>query len=191
MSVKIIAGKYRGMQLEVPRSARPTLSRHRTAIFDLLEALEENFFLGKAVLDCFAGSGAMGFEAISRGASRVYFVDNDKNSVSLIKANLIKLKEQENCVVICSDVHRLKKIREGYNCDLVFIDPPYFEDFSLQQFLPKLLEKHWISNDTLLLLEQSVHRLEHIDFFQEIKTKKIGGTLFSLGKISPRAKVVG
>ncbi|MDR3151496.1 MAG: RsmD family RNA methyltransferase, partial [Holosporaceae bacterium] len=62
MGVRIVAGKYSGIYLDVPESIRPTLSRHRESLFNMLEAMEENFFSGKIVLDCFAGSGALGLE---------------------------------------------------------------------------------------------------------------------------------
>ncbi|MDR2268161.1 MAG: 16S rRNA (guanine(966)-N(2))-methyltransferase RsmD [Holosporaceae bacterium] len=183
MGVRIVAGKYGGIYLDVPESIRPTLSRHRESLFSMLEAMGENFFFGKIILDCFAGSGALGLEAISRGADHVYFIDNDRDSISVLKTNIQKLSEQENCITICADARQLKTFREEHSCNLVFLDPPYSRNFSLEQIINTLLQKRWISENTLLLLEQSVHDAEELDFLVEIKTKKSGSSLFTLGKI--------
>ena len=83
MGVRIIGGQYRGMRINAPESARPTLVRHRQAIFDTLESIESekfgHFFDNKIVIDCFAGSGALGIEAVSRGAVKAYLLHPREN----------------------------------------------------------------------------------------------------------------
>ncbi|MDR3156052.1 MAG: RsmD family RNA methyltransferase [Holosporaceae bacterium] len=107
MSIKIIAGQYGGIPIAIPKSARPTLSRYRQALFDILAASELDFFYNKTVLDCFAGSGALGIEAISRGATHAYLVDRNKDAISTIMSNISKLKIADRCTLIRSDIMQL------------------------------------------------------------------------------------
>ena len=105
MSTKIIAGRYKGSVIDVPDSARPTLSRSRQALFDVISNLSDdenpqNFFQNKVVLDCFAGSGALGIEALSRGALFSYFIDASQKAISVIYKNIEKLNLKNSSKIL-------------------------------------------------------------------------------------------
>jgi 16S rRNA (guanine966-N2)-methyltransferase len=114
--VRIIAGTEKGRRIQAPPGARPTADRVREALFSILGSR----VAGAAVLDLFAGSGALGIEALSRGAASATFVDSDARAQRMIRANLHAL---EATVVRADAVAWLRKAPDQY--DLVFIDPPY------------------------------------------------------------------
>jgi 16S rRNA (guanine(966)-N(2))-methyltransferase RsmD len=123
--MRIIAGKHKGRKLNTPndQNIRPTSDRTREGIFNMLQWR----IGGSTVLDLFAGTGAMGIEAISRGAKAV-FNDADRKSTELIKINLALLKEQAE--VMCADcITALAKLK-GRRFDIIFLDPPYALDIN-------------------------------------------------------------
>ena len=123
--MRIIAGKAGGRRLLSPRShrIRPTADKVRQAIFNVLGQSME----GYEVLDLFAGTGALAFEALSRGAQRAVMVDNDREAVRLCQANAAALGVAGQVEVLALPVERalLRLAREGASFDLVFADPPY------------------------------------------------------------------
>lgn len=128
--LKIIGGKHRGRAIAPPegQSTRPTASRARESLFNIL--MHANWsgdgtspLIDARVLDAFAGSGALGLEALSRGAAHATFLDNDVAAIKLIGENLRTLKETAAAKVIRADATRPPPGREP--CDLVFLDPPY------------------------------------------------------------------
>ncbi len=128
--LKIVGGKHRGRTIAAPegQSIRPTASRAREALFNILShanwrADGTSPLIDARVLDAFAGSGALGLEALSRGATHVTFLDNDANAIKLIGENLRKLGETGAAKVVRADAMRPPPGREP--CDLVFLDPPY------------------------------------------------------------------
>jgi 16S rRNA (guanine966-N2)-methyltransferase len=132
--VRIVAGSFRGRRLQAPagRATRPTADRVREALFSILGPLD-----GVRVLDLFAGSGALGIEALSRGAAAAVFVDSDPRAVAAIRRNL-------EAVGLDSRVHRrdaiayLREPRDG-PFELVFLDPPYSSAAELADPLSKRL----------------------------------------------------
>ena len=130
--MRIVAGRHRGLALEPPADARirPTADRVRQAIFDVLE---HRFGLGAAsplrgavVLDAFCGSGAMGIEALSRGAAHCTFVERDRAAVEALRANISALGLAGKSTVVVADVWSWPGI--GRPCDLAIVDPPYAFD---------------------------------------------------------------
>src|SRR5204863_10171368 len=150
--MRIVAGSRKGARIFAPkgRETRPTGDRVREAAFNLLGpgAAEDAI-----VLDLFAGSGAMGLEALSRGAARATFVESDRDACRTINRNLDKLG-LDNATVLCQDALTALRAdaRAGTRYDLVLVDPPYRRFSSLQnaliQHLPRVL-----SPDGLLLVE--------------------------------------
>lgn len=139
--VRIIAGTRKGQTIHAPKGmdTRPTSDRVREAAFNLIGPVD-----GASVLDLFAGSGAMGLEALSRGAERAVFVESDRAAYRAIERNLEKLRLPGGRVV-CDDVLRfLAAERQVY--DLILVDPPYEMVESLQvrltHYLPALLADH-------------------------------------------------
>lgn len=123
-SIRIVAGAKRGRRLKVPVSGevRPTAERVREAVFDALGALG-----GLVVLDLFAGSGAMGLEAMSRGAGECVFVESDPKVGAVLRANIAALAYEPLSRVMLSDYMSAVKrlIEEGKAFNLLFVDPPY------------------------------------------------------------------
>jgi 16S rRNA (guanine966-N2)-methyltransferase len=144
--VRIIAGSRKGARIFAPkgRDTRPTADRVREAAFNLLEpgAAED-----ATVLDLFAGSGAMGLEALSRGAAHATFVENDSEACRTINCNLDKLG-LDNATVLCQEALTALRAdaRQGTRYDLVLVDPPYRRFSSLQnamiRHLPDVLAPH-------------------------------------------------
>jgi 16S rRNA (guanine966-N2)-methyltransferase len=118
--VRIIAGAHRGARVFAPKGSdtRPTSDRVREAAFNLIGSVD-----GVAVLDLFAGSGAMGLEALSRGAASVVFVENDRDACRTIQRNVEKLRVTGATVVQRDALQALATDRRSY--DLIVCDPPY------------------------------------------------------------------
>ncbi len=142
-SVKIIAGSARNMNIELPGSARPTLSRVREGMFSSIhfELLEG----GAHCLDLFAGSGALGIEALSRGAEFCLFVDSNRSACSIVRNNLKITGFEEQSEVMLTDAKTfIKSIQSGYenSFDFIFFDPPYEDKdlYSLIEQMPKFLK---------------------------------------------------
>ena len=121
---RIIAGAYGGRRIETPKGdgTRPTSDRVREAMFSSLES-ELGGFDGLHVLDLFAGSGALGLEAASRGASHVVFVESDQRAAAVIKANIRVLGANASVARMKAGVFVESPIEPAF--DVVFIDPPY------------------------------------------------------------------
>lgn len=122
MSLRIIGGTFRNRPIKSPKGdrTRPTSALMRKALFDICQP----FIEGASFLDLFAGSGAMGIEAISRGAAHATFVDKDKHALDCILSNLKALQIESACTVIAGAVPAaLKRLKKPF--DIVYIDPPY------------------------------------------------------------------
>jgi 16S rRNA (guanine966-N2)-methyltransferase len=143
--VRIIAGTHRGQRIVAPKGSgtRPTSDRVRENAFNLIGPVDD-----AAVLDLFAGSGALGLEALSRGAGRAVFVDSDREACRAINANLDKLKLK--ATVLCQDVLRAVGSERG-SYDLVLCDPPY--DFDRARLAPQLARL--LTPDGLLVYESA------------------------------------
>ncbi len=124
MTLKILGGEFGGRLLKAPKGSqtRPTTSMVRKAVFDILQPQVQD----AVFLDLFSGSGAMGIEALSRGAKRAIFVDSHKEAIRALKENLSLLKI-ENALVMQNDVFKaLTKLKEmNLVCDIIYADPPY------------------------------------------------------------------
>ena len=139
--MRIIAGSRKGHTIRAPKGldTRPTSDRTREAAFNLIGPVD-----GASVLDLYAGSGAMGLEALSRGASRAVFVESDRAACRTIEQNLDKLR-LTGAVVSCRDAARVlaADVAAGQRYDLVLVDPPYrlFSDVEplLSRYLPAVL----------------------------------------------------
>jgi 16S rRNA (guanine966-N2)-methyltransferase len=127
--MRIVGGRHRGRRLVAPpgEAVRPTSDRAREALFDILShgrfAASGLPFAGESVLDAFAGTGALGLEALSRGAARAVFIENGAAALATLRRNIAALGESERALVLPGDATRPP--RAGAACALVFIDPPY------------------------------------------------------------------
>lgn len=148
--MRIVGGKYRGKKLQTPegRDVRPTSERAREAIFNILYSKLGGDYSGLNLLDIFCGTGAFGFEALSRGFKHVTFVD--KNTTLIQKNAKLFVAEKERFDILQNDATRLSKSRRLY--DLVFMDAPYalgLSEIALQQ----LLRQNWLNEHAICIVE--------------------------------------
>jgi 16S rRNA (guanine966-N2)-methyltransferase len=145
--VRIVAGSRRGHRIAAPKgvATRPTGDRVREAVFSIVGSVE-----GAAVLDLFAGSGALGLEALSRGAASCLFVERDREAVRTIQANLEKLRFTGATVIdreVAATLREERKRARAY--DLILVDPPYGEwerhEPTLAEELPAVLAPHGLA----------------------------------------------
>ncbi len=155
--LKIVGGKHRGRTIATPegQTTRPTSNRARESLFNIL--MHANWtgdgtspLVESRVLDAFAGSGALGLEALSRGAAHATFLDSDPAAIRLIGENLRKLGETAAARVIRADAARPPPGREP--CDLVFLDPPYRSGLA-GPALAALAEAGWLEPDAIATVE--------------------------------------
>ena len=174
--LRIIAGNWRGRKLPFPdrESLRPTPDRVRETLFNWLQSLVP----GSRCLDLFAGSGALGFEAASRGAMLVVMLERDEQAVSALRQN-VKLLEAQQVEVVADEVTAyLQRQRQAENVsvfDIVFIDPPY--RLGLVPSCCQLLEsQHWLAEGAKIYIEcDAGEQLEGLpESWQCMKNKKAG-----------------
>ncbi len=163
-SVRITSGKYRGREIVVPEVAHAMGAREKLALFNMVEVK------GLGVLDIFAGSGALGIEAISRGAASVVFVERDKKAASVIKGNLERLGIIAE--VICE---KAGKFHQG-KYDVILVDPPY-DKFEMTEIshLSELLK-----DDGVLVLSHPQIDNIALPGLELMKTKRYAGAAISI-----------
>lgn len=157
--MRIVAGVHRGRTLVAPKghSTRPTADRTRQALFNVLEhAAWSPGLRGARVADLFAGSGALGLEALSRGAAFCRFIDTDSAAIAAIGENLETLRLGDRAAARRSDAARLAPMGAGApQFDLVFVDPPYAKGLA-ELALAGLWGGRWLSDDALVVVERAV-----------------------------------
>ena len=148
--MRVITGKARGIQLKTPDGmlTRPTADRVKEALFSII-----NFDIpGAKVLDLFGGTGQLGIEALSRGASSAVFVDAREESCKLIRENLKRTRLEQDARVIRSDyLDYLRRCREQY--DIIFLDPPYAEEF-LENAIKRITEIDILLSNGIIVAER-------------------------------------
>lgn len=182
-NVRIIGGQWRGRKIEFPDHAglRPTPDRLRETLFNWLMPT-----IGQAVcLDLFAGSGALGFEALSRGAKKVYFVEKETPIVAALKKNAEKFNA-ENSEIFQVDFEKNPPRFPPHTFDIVFLDPPYNSQL-IQSALHWLQEKTLLKPDALIYGETKKGSLsammpEGFKIFKESSTTTIHYFLMSLDR---------
>jgi 16S rRNA (guanine(966)-N(2))-methyltransferase RsmD len=175
--MRIIAGNRRGLGLKTVdfEGFRPTLGRVKESLFGILTPIIE----GARVLDLFAGSGALGLEAVSRGAATALFVDNNKQAIQVLEANVAKARFEDRCVVRLADFSEVgKKVARGSQFDLVFADPPYLQGFP-QRAIDHLRDADLVMPEGLLCLEMERREAAVTNpvGFELVRDKKYGDTI--------------
>jgi 16S rRNA (guanine(966)-N(2))-methyltransferase RsmD len=169
--VRIIAGEKKGHRIAAPKglTTRPTSDFVRETAFNLIGPVD-----GAAVLDVFAGSGALGLEALSRGAERATFVDADRDACRTINTNLDKLKL--DATVLCQDAFRALAAERG-TYDLVLADPPY--DYQeLDRLAPQL--RRVLASDGLLVYQTEARIEPAIEGLRIRTSRKYGSARLTL-----------
>ena len=177
--MRIISGKFRGLKLHPPldSNTRPTSDRLKEALFSILESYKYNLNISTSkVLDICSGTGALGIEAISRGAKLVYFIENDPKATDVIEKNISKLKinnQNELYIKLIKDdaIKALGKISAIF--DIVFIDPPYNSSI-IEECLIGLKELNLINNDSYIFAESSKKASFQFDGYKVFDTKTYG-----------------
>lgn len=160
--MRVIAGSARRLLLKTPEGmeTRPTQDRIKETLFNILQ----DDVPGCRFLDLFAGSGAIGIEALSRGAAEAVFVDSGKKPVMCIKDNLVHTKLDTKGIVLCQDVNSaILSLDSGDVFDIVFMDPPYNQGFE-ENALKTLKNSNIINEDSLIIIEASLEtKYDYID----------------------------
>lgn len=167
--VKIIGGKYRSRNIQIPPEGTvPTKSRTREAIFSAIR----NYLPGADCLDLFAGSGALGIEAVSRGAGSCLFVDYSPEAVATVKKNLASLKETQR--VLRMDFKEALSSIPPSSLDLVFIDPPYARKEYYQQAIDLLRDGNILKEDSAVVIEYEGELKLDLSDFDWVREYKYG-----------------
>jgi len=180
MGLRIIGGEKKGKKLFSVKgmNTRPTADRMRESLFNILSAS----IVDSNVLDLFAGTGAFGIEALSRGASAAIFVDNDRTALSVIEKNLQSCGfEGRSKILRCNILINLKCLKAAAKpFDLVFMDPPYEKD-CVYQSLVNLKQSSVLQNGSIIIVEHSPKEPvpEDLFGFEISDQRRYGRTLFS------------
>jgi len=183
--MRIVAGRHRGRRLAAPqdKSIRPTADRTREALFNSLESArfgkDGGMVRDRAVLDAFAGTGALGLEALSRDAATAVFMETDRSAQNLCRQNLRTLGE-EDCakVMSCNVLHPPKQLSGsgpgGKACNLILMDPPYGKDLA-PSALTALAAAGWIAPEALIVVELDKNEtFTAPDGFEELERRSYG-----------------
>jgi 16S rRNA (guanine966-N2)-methyltransferase len=154
--MRIVGGALRGRALSAPRSQaiRPTTDRLRESVFDILAHRFDDPVASAAVIDLFAGTGALGLEALSRGAARALFVDDGAEARALLRANIESLGLGGVTRVFRRDATKLGLAPPGETFALAFLDPPYGKGLA-RPALDALIDGGWLATDALIVIEEA------------------------------------
>lgn len=163
--MRVISGTAKGCKLNSidDISTRPTLDRVKEPLFSIIQ----NNLQGANVLDLFAGSGALGIEALSRGSRHCTFCDKSYKAIQMLKENVRKTRMEEKSTILNEDYNKcLEKLKEKY--DLIFIDPPYKLDIAVKA-IKKIINLGILSADGIIVLETDEEERE----LEELKQVEI------------------
>ncbi len=179
--MRIIGGAHRGTILadvgagDASVHLRPTSDRVRESLFNVLQGGRFGETIrGKVVLDLFAGTGALGLEALSRGAKHVTFVENGAVGGKLIQANITKLKRRDDATILKMDATQIGVAKASDQADLVFLDPPYGKGLGIKA-LKNASEMGWIGKDAMIVWEENTAQPAPRGF-TTLDTRKYGDT---------------
>ena len=182
--MRIVGGRFRGRALAAPRSQaiRPTADRLRESLFDILAHGHGDPVAGARVLDLFAGTGALGLEALSRGAAFVLFVDDGAESRALLRANVEALGVPGVTRIFRRDAARLGPAHPLEPFSVVFLDPPYGQGLA-EAALASARDGGWLAGGALAVVEESAGAFTAADGFEEIARRRYGDTEFTILKL--------
>lgn len=170
--LKIIGGEFKNRQIKTPKGdqTRPTSSLVRKAIFDICQ----NEIEGAHFLDLYAGSGAMGIEALSRGAASATFVENNRFAVQCIQENLRELKLEGTIIRIDALKAVPQLAKDVKRFDIIYIDPPYSQETA--PLLLKIEEEKLLKSGGRLFVEQRTTSELNLNVFKLESSRKFGDT---------------
>lgn len=183
--MRIIAGDKRGLRLKSPagNDVRPTADKVRGAIFS---AIQNDIHDKTVFVDLFAGSGAMGIEALSRGAERAYFFDVAGKSLGIIRENLKRAAYTDRAIVMKRPAFEALRYlaKEKICCDVIFMDPPYAMGKDTISLIQKIADEKILNNDGIIMIEHEKSVIMPISVKNMIRTKekKYGITIITTYK---------
>jgi 16S rRNA (guanine966-N2)-methyltransferase len=182
--LRVAGGEARGRRLKAPKNIRPTQGMVKQAIFNMVGQSIE----GAEVLDLFAGSGALGIEALSRGAARVTFVDQQPRGLAILRQNLDALGFKERASLVRADVVRWLEASPSAirSADFVFLDPPY-DDVVLDRAL-KVLDRE-VAGATVMAEHSRRQRLPELARLSVDRERRYGDTVVSVLKSETRQPI--
>lgn len=183
--MRIVGGKFRGRSLQAPKSdaIRPTTDRIRESLFNVIMHNYGDSLDNTRVLDLFAGTGALGIEALSRGARFALFIENSIEGRGLLRQNIENFSLQGHSKVYRRDAAELGSIGSLTPFDMVFADPPYGCGFG-EKAAAGLVAGGWLSPSGLLVLEEDKDSApENLDGFELLETKSYAGTKIGIFRL--------
>jgi 16S rRNA (guanine966-N2)-methyltransferase len=184
--MRIVAGKFRGASIEAPKGlvTRPTSDRVRQALFNVLERGAPRFgFEGARVLDLFAGSGALGLEALSRGARYAVFIDESAAARAAIRRNVETLGLTGVTKIWRRDATRLGEAGTLQPFQLVFCDPPYGNGLG-ERALAEVVNRGWAEQGAIAVLEERADiAIAWPPSFREIDLRRYGATQIAIARL--------
>ncbi len=179
--MRVISGKYRGRVLNSPKNEdiRPTTNMVKEAVFSMLQ----DYMYGARFVDLFAGSGAIGIEALSRGADVCVFADKNKDSIDIVKSNLEKISVSSE-VLYLDYLSALHRLRDGAY-DVIYIDPP-FANTDIKGMSQLILKYNVLDTDGIVVYESLFNKKDKpiLDGFTLIKSKKYGTISIDVYKLN-------
>lgn len=185
--MRIIGGARRGLKLaevgegDAAAHLRPTSDRVREAIFNLLINAHGNPVAGARVLDLFAGTGALGLEALSRGAAEVTFVDDGAKALTLLRANIAKMRAEGETRVLRLDARKLGPTADGAYT-LLFLDPPYGKGLG-ETALTVALKGGWLAPGAMVVWEDGAPVVVP-QGVEQVDQRKYGDTVVTLARVT-------
>ena len=186
--MRVIGGKFKGLKLMPPNDLgiRPKSDRLKEALFSILESKKYNININNSsVIDICSGTGALGIEALSRGANKIYFIDQETKSIQIIQKNISKLKinnEDKIFIKVIKDksTKALKKINHVF--DIVLIDPPYKTKI-IEETLQDLKNYNLIKTHSYIFAESSNAEIFDFNGYELLDTKKYGKSKLTILKL--------
>jgi len=184
--MRIVGGRLRGRALAAPKtqSIRPTADRLRESLFNILMHAYGDPVGGARVLDLFAGTGALGLEAISRGAAFAQFVDDGVEARALQRQNVEALGVAAITRIFRRDATKLGSVHPVEPFGLVFLDPPYGKGLA-EKALTSARDGGWLSDDALIVVEEAADAFKAPAGFDEIERRKYDDTEFAFLRLAP------
>ena len=179
LGVRVISGSARGLKLNTPGDdrVRPTTDRVKESMFNIVQ----DWVYDSQVLDLFAGSGALGIEALSRGASQAVFCDNSLDSIKIIKSNIEQARVVDRSQIVSGDFKRCLRDMEAKNqsFDMIFVDPPYYEGL-FEEVLDTIRSCKILKKDGIVIVEHDAKKpIGQVEGLEVYKEKKYGITMLT------------
>lgn len=182
--LRVISGKVRGLKLDTPKNedVRPTTDRVKESLFNIINS----YIMDSNVLDLFAGTGSLGIECLSRGASSATFVDVSKDSINIVKSNIKKARVENQSTILNLDfknaIDRLKAQNSKF--DVIFMDPPYYKNMFIDA-LANIDNANLLAEDGIIIVEHDTKDKfeDKIGRLEKTKEKKYGNTTLTFYKM--------